>query len=135
MTASKVRTDYEGLKQIAQTFSQQADATRQSLQQIRQAMDTLQQGDWIGKGADKFYAEMTTAVLPSVTRLQSALENAARVTNQISKVMKQAEDDASQVLNGNDLGGVSGGSEGISVGQPVGPSGGSLGSTEGISIG
>jgi WXG100 family type VII secretion target len=160
MTANKVRADYDSLKQIAQVFSQQAQATQQTLQQMKQDLDLLQQGDWVGKSADKLYAEMTSAVVPAVTRLQQALESASRITTQISGVMKQAEDDSARVLRGDDggagapagagapqpggistgqpvgpSGGSVGGSEGISTGQPVGPSGGSVGGSEGISTG
>jgi WXG100 family type VII secretion target len=119
MSASKVRTDYEILRQIAQVFGQQADATRQTLQQIKQDMGVLQQGDWVGKSADKFYAEMNSALVPAVTRLQSALENAARVTGQISSVMKQAENDAARVLRGDEAGEAPG-SSGRTAPQPAG---------------
>jgi hypothetical protein len=54
----------------------------------------------VGKSADKFYAEMNSALIPAVTRLQTALESASRVTTQISSVMKRAEDDAARVLRG-----------------------------------
>jgi WXG100 family type VII secretion target len=98
MCADKVRTDYENLRQIAQVFSQQADLTRQTLQRMQQDMDLLQQGDWIGKSADKFYAEMTTSVLPGVKRLGDALARAQQVTQQISAIMKEAENDAAALF-------------------------------------
>jgi WXG100 family type VII secretion target len=135
MTANKVRADYDSLKQIAQVFSQQAQATQQTLQQIKQDLDLLQQGDWVGKSADRLYGEMTSALIPSVTRLQKALESASRVTTQISGVMKQAEDDSARVLRGDGGGAGAPQTGGISTGQPVGPSGGSVGGSEGISTG
>jgi WXG100 family type VII secretion target len=104
MSANKVRTDYENLRQIAQVFSQQAEATRQTLQKMQRDMDILQQGDWVGKSADKLYAEMTASVLPSVKRLGDALARAQQVTQQISAIMKDAEDASAalfKVANGN----------------------------------
>src|SRR5574341_1719648 len=72
MGLDRVRIDYEILFQIAQAFVQQADAVRKTQEQLEQAVNTLQQGDWVGKGADKFYGEFTSAVLPAVKRLASA---------------------------------------------------------------
>ncbi len=99
MGSSRVRADYAGLQNIAKSFNQQADAVRQTLTNIQGAQQTLEGGDWVGRGATVFYQEMNSAVLPSLKRLGSALENAAQVTQKISKIMKQAEDDASRLFS------------------------------------
>ena len=99
MSAPRVRSDYGQLKQIAQGFQGQADKSNSTLQSLKQQMQTLQGGDWIGKGADAFYQEMSSAVLPSMQRLTQALNRAATVTQQISQTVKQAEEDAARVLN------------------------------------
>jgi len=104
VSSSTTRADYESLSQIARSFGQQADATRQSLQRLRSKMGVLQGGDWEGKGADKFYQEMDSAVLPAVQRLAQALERASETTRQISRVMKQAEDDAARLFRLEDAG-------------------------------
>jgi hypothetical protein len=41
---------------------------------------------------------MNTAVLPSLSRLGSALENASRTTRQISRIIKQAEDESAALF-------------------------------------
>jgi len=112
VAASKVRSDYDALKQVAQSFSQQAAAVGQTLQQVRSQKETLQGGDWIGQGANAFYNEMDSSVLPTIQRLQRALDESARIVGQISQVMKQAEDDAARVLKGNGSGGAGGGAAG-----------------------
>jgi len=101
MPAPRVRSDYEGLDRIALQFRSGADAARQSLQRLRSSVDALQNGDWVGQGARAFFREMDSEVLPSVQRLQSALEAAARTTVQIGRVMRQAEDDAARLFRGN----------------------------------
>lgn len=58
-------------------------------------METLKGGDWIGKGATAFYSEMNDQVMPTMQRLQRALTEAARITQQISQIMKEAEQEAS----------------------------------------
>jgi len=126
--ASKVRSDYDALKQVAQSFSQQAQATAQTLQQVRSQKETLQGGDWIGQGATAFYSEMDSQVLPTVQRLQRALEESARITSQISQIMKQAEDDAARVLKGDGSGGAAGAAAaGGVLGGAAGAGGGTAG--------
>jgi WXG100 family type VII secretion target len=98
MTASKVRTDYEQLRQIAQVFGQQAECARQLLSALQKDMGTLQGGDWVGKSADKLYAEMNSAVLPAMQRVVAAMNEAASTTARISRVMKQAEDDSAALF-------------------------------------
>ncbi|MBI3359713.1 MAG: WXG100 family type VII secretion target [Chloroflexi bacterium] len=98
MPAAKVRSDYDQLKKLQKYFSEEADYHAQQNQELRARMDTLQGGDWIGEGATKFYAEMNDQVMPSLTRLQKAWAEAARVTGQISAIMKAAEDAASGVF-------------------------------------
>jgi WXG100 family type VII secretion target len=134
MSAPKVRGDYEALAQIAQTFGQAADQSRQTLQNLQSQMNTLQQGDWVGKSADKFYAEMNSAMLPTMKRLVSALERARSVTQQISRVIKQAEDDSAALFKGAASGVASGGS-GAAGGAGSGSGGSSGGATSGSGSG
>ncbi len=94
MTAPRVRADYDQLTQIASQFGAQAESTRATLTKLRQQMNVLLGGDWLGKGAQAFYAEMDQSVLPRINRLAQALQAAQRVTQQISALMKHAEDDA-----------------------------------------
>ena len=99
MASPTVRAHYDELKTIQQTFNQQADAVAQMNQNLQGRVETLKSGDWIGKGATAFYQEMDGQVMKSLTRLQRALSEAARITAQISQVMKQAEEDASGVFH------------------------------------
>jgi WXG100 family type VII secretion target len=98
MPAAKVRVDYEQLGEIARAFDQQAEGAQQMLDALQSNMSTLQGGDWVGKGADTFYTEMNSAVLPAVKRLVAAMRSAASMTTTISRMMKQAEDDAAALF-------------------------------------
>jgi WXG100 family type VII secretion target len=95
MGAPKVRSDYQGLRQIASLFGRQADASRQTTSNLKNRMEKLRGGDWVGKGANKFYGEMDSSVLPTITRLVAAMDKASSITDKIAKIMKQAEDDSS----------------------------------------
>src|SRR3990172_7674583 len=144
MTISRVRGDYEELAMIAQTLSRQAESTRQTLGALKKNMNTLEGGDWGGKGADAFYAEMNRAVVPAMKRLVAALNEAASTTTKISRIMKRAEDDAAALFKldgaatstqagGNGaLGGVDAGV--VSAFAPAGP-GGAGGGTSGSGYG
>ncbi len=108
MAASRVRAGYSELAQIAKSFGSEADSTRQTLSRLRQQKNILQGKDWVGKGADKFYAEMDSAVLPMLNRLVNALETAQRITTQISQIMKRAEEESAALLRGEGSGGAGG---------------------------
>src|SRR3954468_23362297 len=100
MPAPRVRADYDVLAQVAQQFGQQGDSAQQLLGQLRQQMDVLQGGDWQGTGATAFYAEMNSAILPTMNRLVKAMQAAQQVTRQISTEMKSAEDGAAACFKG-----------------------------------
>lgn len=89
-----VEADYDQLEQVAARFAAQAQAIEQMLNKVRSSMSNLEDGGWVGRGSDAFFSEMHDEVLPAVERLRQALEEANRVTNQITQVMKQAEEEA-----------------------------------------
>jgi WXG100 family type VII secretion target len=84
---------------MSQAFNQQADAIAKMNQTLKSCQETLQGGDWIGQGANAFQQEMNGQVMPSLGRLQKALTEAARLTAQMSQIIKQAEQDASGVFH------------------------------------
>jgi WXG100 family type VII secretion target len=98
MPAVKVRSDYDQLKQISSKFGAANSAVAGVNKKLTSAMDQLKKGDWIGQGAKKFYAEMDSDVMPSMKRLEKAMAEAAKITNQIAKLVKQAEDDSSRLF-------------------------------------
>ena len=132
MPAPRVRGDYDSLAKIAQGFARHAASTAQTNRGLTQAMDTLKGGDWIGQGAKKFYAEMEKDVMPAMKRLAKAMESAERVTQQISKLIKQAEDDASRLFRLEGVGGLLGGVLGAAIGGALG---GGLGGAIGEAMG
>lgn len=93
-----VRADYDDLAQCAKLFNAQNSSLAKANRRIKSAQDSLQGGDWIGKGATAFYKEMDGEVNPSLKRLEKAMAEASNITNQISKVMKGAEDESSKIL-------------------------------------
>jgi len=108
MPAPRVRADYDQLARIAAAFDRHSSETQRLLKDINQKAHTLENGDWVGRGADAFYREMDSQVLPSLKRLASAFAEGRRTTVQISSVMKQAEDDAARLFQVTAAGGWTG---------------------------
>ncbi len=101
MPATKIRADYDQLKTVDSQFGGLAADTRQMLQALKQQIETLQGGDWVGPGATAFFQEMNGQVMPSLQRLASAFDSAQRAATQISTIVAQAESDAARILRGS----------------------------------
>jgi len=98
MPAPTVRVDHESLAAIAKVFGRESDEFRKLGRRIKQTMQVLQNGDWRGQGAAKFFQEMESRILPSVKRLESGLTAARKTTERIAKLMKQAEQEAARLF-------------------------------------
>ena len=101
MPGPRIRSDYDQLAQIAQSFQQQHERSMQLLQSLQQTSNLLQSGDWVGQGATAFYQEMNGQVLPTIQRLAVAFEKAQHTTQQIRQLIQQAEGDCARVLRGD----------------------------------
>ncbi len=129
MASAKVRADYDQLKEAANRFSGQAEATQKTLQALQRELDVLQGGDWVGSGASAFYAEMGSQVLPTFKRLANALATAQQTTQQVNQVMAQAEAEAARWLRGEGDGQPSTGEgQAALFASAVGSAGGGVGS-------
>lgn len=124
MVAPKIRADYDLLEAISRVFLREGRASGQTLRRLTQSISTLQSGEWIGAGATKFYREMDSEVLPSMRRLNRALETGSRVTRQISQIMRQAEEESARILRGEGIGVAGGGGAGGAGGGDGGPGSG-----------
>jgi len=105
MPARRVRIDHDALQQVAQTFSRQLSANQRLVQNLQHRLSVLQNGDWIGQGANAFFAEMQGEVMPALQRLLRALEASERVTKQISGLWREAEQEAANTMHDRTNGG------------------------------
>jgi len=87
-----IRSDYDQLKSVGSGWRQQEEKTKQTIGKLKGVIEELKGGDWIGTGADAFYQEMESLVMPGMNRLQNAMAEASSVTNQISQIYREAED-------------------------------------------
>lgn len=100
MTADIVQADYEQLIAIGRRFRQQAEAVQQMTGQVRQAADALRNGGWQGEAAGAFTQEIEGTVFPALARLEQALDEAQRVTMEVSTVLRAAEEEAARLFGG-----------------------------------
>jgi WXG100 family type VII secretion target len=98
MSAPHIRCDHDALGQVSQMFSKQSSEIAGVNKKLKSAMETLEGGDWIGRGATAFFQEMNDAINPSMQRLQEALDEASSTTKEISKTMEDADDEAQRVI-------------------------------------
>ncbi len=98
MPAVQVRIVYDEMGQIAKMFSKNSEDIASAHKKIQAAQETLADGDWIGEGAKRFQGEMEQRVNPSLQNLTNALQEASKVTNDINKVMQEADEEASNVI-------------------------------------
>lgn len=131
MPAPVIRADYEQLAQIAVVYRQQGDAAGKTLQRLTRTKETLRSGEWVGQGATKFYRDMDSAVLPSIRRLSASLSQGAQVTLQVSRIMKQAEDEAASLFK-IDAGAGLLGAAGVAAGVASGVAGDLKGSRQNL---
>ncbi len=101
MSADIIQVQYDQLEQIAVRFGQQAEVAAQTQGRVQQSLRALQSGGWEGRGAAAFFGEMSSEVLPALSRLGAALQQAQQVTRQISSVLRAAEEEASQPFRGH----------------------------------
>ena len=99
MSAPTVRSDYDQLRSVAQSFNSQAEAIDSMFKNLKSCEDTLQGGDWIGQGAQAFFKEWNDSLVPTLNRLRNAMSESSRITQQISQIMKDAEDQASKCFH------------------------------------
>lgn len=101
MAADTIQARYDTLEMLAGRFDAYGQAQRQMIQGIRQRMDVLRNGGWIGKGSTAFFTEMDDEVLPALQRLAAALDQSHTTTHKIADVLRAAEEEAAQPFRGS----------------------------------
>lgn len=104
MAKNLIRADYEVLKRALKSFQRQSQAINATHKRIRRSLQELEGGAWVGRGADKFYAEMHSDVSPSLDRLSSALDQAGSTTRSIIAQIQQAEEMLKQIFRSDGTG-------------------------------
>lgn len=94
-----IRVDYDQMDKASRVFSTESENVKRTIDNLKGVIETLEGGDWIGKGAEAFYQEWNSLVLPALKRLMEALAMAGRVTIEIKGIFEQAEEETSGVFS------------------------------------
>lgn len=100
-----IQGQYDELTNIVQTFDQMAQQTTQLQQTIQRCVESLQNGGWVGLGAQAFFSEMQSEVTPALKRLGDAMTQGAQTTQQTIQIFRDAEEEAGKLFNGDGGGG------------------------------
>ena len=124
-----IQADYEQLEAIAGSFGKEADDITTTTARVRQSYQALKNGGWIGRGADAFFTEMDSEILPALQRFFNALEKGQSVTQQIIGDIRQTEEEAANLFKGEGAAatGGAGASAGAGAGGATGAAAGGAG--------
>jgi WXG100 family type VII secretion target len=129
----KVKADYEALSDAANRFSQESDKIKQIASRLGHGAENLKRSSWTGKGAEAFFKEMESSILPAYRRLADALKEASTITKALSKLFQDAEQEAAGMVKGT--GGGSAGGAGADGGEGAGTLGGAIGDAVAAAMG
>ncbi len=99
MAGDVVQAQYDQLQSIAGRFGQWAESNAEMSDRVRQCVEKLMNGDWIGKGAEAFFNEMGSEVLPAMDRLTGALQQSQSTMSQIIVLIQEAEEEAASLFS------------------------------------
>ncbi|MCB9105668.1 MAG: WXG100 family type VII secretion target [Anaerolineales bacterium] len=116
--SNTIQADYEQLESIAGNFGKEADNSTAMTARVRKSYEDLKNGGWLGRGAEAFFNEMDSEILPALERFFAALEKGQSVTQQIVGDVRQTEEEAAGLFKGD--GAASTGGAGASAGAGAG---------------
>lgn len=85
------RVDYDQMPGISKRFEREAATVKRSIDNLNRTIEVLKGGDWIGEGANAFYREMESEVMPAMQRLLKALERSSSVIQAIVLLLQETE--------------------------------------------
>lgn len=97
--ADKLEVNYDQLQGFMKSFDSEADEIQALMKQTQSRVEDLHGGGWVGKGADNFFNEMQSEILPALNRMVHALRVAGQTTREIAEIFNQAEEETQGYFN------------------------------------
>jgi WXG100 family type VII secretion target len=109
MAQDRFQAKYDELDQLAGMFANEAGQVGETMGKLKSAIENMRD-KWIGEGAQKFFNEMESEVLPALGKLQAALNEGSTKTKQMAGLIHEHEEQASNLFKGGmAAGGIGGG--------------------------
>ncbi|GAA5526815.1 WXG100 family type VII secretion target [Herpetosiphon gulosus] len=100
MSVPIVQIQYQQLEQLAQRFAKQQTQVQAILQSLKQTIQALEHGGWMGEAATACFKEFYAEVVPAYCRLQHVFSESQTSLNQIAKLFHEAEAEAAALFRG-----------------------------------
>jgi len=97
MAGDRFQAKYDELDQLSGMFSNGGDQVGETIGKVKQAIENMRD-KWIGQGADKFFQEMESEVVPALGKLQAALNEGSSRTKQMAQLIHDHEQQASNLF-------------------------------------
>lgn len=91
--AGTTKINYDEMQGIIKTLHAEEEEMKMLLSQTKSKVEALHGNQWVGQGADKFFGEMESTVLPKMGKLVYALGVASNVATQIINTIHQADEE------------------------------------------
>lgn len=86
----------EVLQEVSQLFRQQADALNEALESFMATAEDMRGHGWLGLGAEAFYDEFDTLLVPEAKKIMENLQGSAERVDKIAQVI---EDGIARILS------------------------------------
>jgi WXG100 family type VII secretion target len=96
--SQKIQVQYEGLDDLARKVGEAHNRADDLLSKARLCMIMMDNGAWIGRGADKYRIEMESYTIPALRKLVAALSDLRYGFLRASDTYRDAEQEAVRVI-------------------------------------
>ena len=100
MSKNILQLNYDELGTIAKKFKDEGEDAFKLYTSTRQRVRDLHK-EWIGDAAEKFFDEMENELLPALQRVSKALHLTQDVTNDIMRIVHDADEDTTHFFTGD----------------------------------
>lgn len=87
-----IRYQYDDIEQSARAFRHLSDSAEDILRRTLYCLRQMDNGVWIGRGADEYRDELEDIVIPAVRRLAAVLGDAAWTLDKTADIMREADE-------------------------------------------
>lgn len=116
--SDRIRYQYDNLGEFARRFAEHAAAAEQTRARLTRQLAVLEDGGWLGEGAERFSAEMREQMLPALDRLAQALEAAQAGVLRMVETMQAAEQEAAGLFRSAEAAGRQGAGSAFGAANP-----------------